>query len=91
MEAKKKDGAEQCKGQEEARCLVWALREQAYLEVSSTVADTAVSEVKLQVCRGRLRPLARVDVQDGGSCLRVWQREDQLSVKPGSTGLSLGL
>ena len=61
------------------------------LEVSSAVANTAVGEVLLQVCRRRLAPLAGVDVQDGGASLQVGQWEHQLPVKPVMQESSLAL
>ncbi len=53
-----------------------------HLEVSSAVADTAVGQILLQVCSRRLAPLARMDVQDGGTGLQIGQGEHQLPVKP---------
>ena len=57
-------------------------RRQDCLEVSSTIANAAVRQVLLELCSGRLRPFACVDVQNGCSRLRVGQREHQLPVKP---------
>ena len=60
-----------------------------YLEISATVADTAVGQVLFQVCCWRLSPLAGVDIQDCAAGLQVGQRKHEVPVESGSQPITV--